>query len=120
MAEVTTTQISEDAVRALSARQGEPEWLLEKRLTALRAFDAMAMPSGFEEDWRRTDISGLDLESALAHIAPAGDEPAQPIAVHADGWGGGSNPPVLDGLLQQEGGATRETYRSERLNRHVV
>src|SRR5690348_16632500 len=122
MTETTTTthQISEDAVRVLSARLGEPEWLLEKRLAALRGFNAMAMPSGFEEEWRRTDISGLDLEGALSYFTATNHGAGAPIAVHADGWGGGSNPPVLDGFLQQEGGETREKYWSERLSRRVV
>src|SRR5262245_36374213 len=116
----TTQQISEEAVRAISARQSEPEWLLEKRLAALRAFNAMAMPSGFEEEWRRADISKLDLDGALSYLEATRHGDAEPTAVHADGWGGGSNPPVLDGFLQQEGGETREKYWSERLSRRVV
>src|SRR4051812_12039115 len=120
MTEATTTQqISEETVRAISSRQSEPEWLLEKRLAALRAFNAMAMPSGFEEEWRRTDISKLALDGALAYLAATTHSDATPIAVHADGWGGGSNPPVLDGFMQQEGGETREKYWSERLSRRV-
>src|SRR5438045_9525359 len=100
MTETTATLISEEAVRALSARQEEPEWLLAKRLAALRAFNAMVMPSGFEEDWRRTDISGLDLAAAVASVGTAAEEPLTPIQIHAVGWGGGRQPPVPDGCLQ--------------------
>ena len=57
--------ITEDIVRDLSAKLEEPEWLLERRLDAFRAYAAMSMPDPLEEEWRRTDISGLDLEAAL-------------------------------------------------------
>jgi len=57
--------ISEETVRALSLRLNEPAWLLERRLAAWRAFEAMSMPDPLEEEWRRTDISGLDLDSLL-------------------------------------------------------
>jgi Fe-S cluster assembly protein SufD len=60
--------ITEATVRALSQRLNEPDWLLQRRLDAWRAFEAMSMPNPLEEEWRRTDISGLDLEAML--VAP--------------------------------------------------
>lgn len=64
-------QLNEEAIRALSRSRGEPEWLLKRRLDAWRAFEAMAMPTGMEEEWRRTDISGLDLQGVLSRRASA-------------------------------------------------
>lgn len=58
--------ITEQTLRDQSRSRNEPEWLLARRLDAWRAFEAMAMPTGMEEEWRRTDISRLDLEGALA------------------------------------------------------
>jgi Fe-S cluster assembly protein SufD len=58
--------IAEATIRELSQRHGEPAWLLERRLAALRAYDAMAMPDPMEETWRRTDLSGFDLGAVVA------------------------------------------------------
>jgi Fe-S cluster assembly protein SufD len=58
--------ITEDTVRALSQRNGEPEWLLQRRLDAWRAFEAMSMPDPRAEEWRRTDLSRIDMDEALA------------------------------------------------------
>lgn len=58
--------ITEQTVRELSRRLNEPEWLLSRRVDAYRAFASMAMPNPLAEEWRRTDISALDLEATLA------------------------------------------------------
>jgi len=58
--------ITEDTLRALSQRHNEPEWLLQRRLDAWRAYEAMSMPNPLEEEWRRTDLSRVDFEEALA------------------------------------------------------
>ena len=59
--------LTEATVREIASSRREPEWLLERRLTALRAFEAMAMPDPRAEEWRRTDISRFDFAEALAH-----------------------------------------------------
>ena len=63
--------ITQETVRLLSKEAGEPRWLRERRLAAWRAYEAMSMPNPLDEEWRRTDISGLDLEAALAAAAQA-------------------------------------------------
>src|SRR5581483_6322871 len=63
------TQITEDTVRAVSRSLAEPGWLAERRVAAWRQFEAMAMPSGIEEEWRRTDLSQFDLEGDLSRFA---------------------------------------------------
>jgi len=53
--------------------QGEPDWLRERRRTAFAAYERMPMPSRTDEEWRRTDVTGLDpakfatLEHANGH-----------------------------------------------------
>ena len=42
-----------------SVLQGEPDWLRERRLSALAAYERLPLPSKTDEEWRRTDISGL-------------------------------------------------------------
>jgi Fe-S cluster assembly protein SufD len=63
--------ISEATVIALSQRLGEPEWLLQRRLDAWRAYEAMAMPNPIDEEWRRTDLTRVDLDEALAGTGEA-------------------------------------------------
>jgi Fe-S cluster assembly protein SufD len=41
--------------------QGEPDWLLDRRRGALAAFERLPMPSKTDEEWRRTDVSGLNV-----------------------------------------------------------
>lgn len=36
--------LSEEVVRKISALKGEPDWMLQKRLTALKVFDSKPMP----------------------------------------------------------------------------
>ena len=64
--------IDEKAVRSIAQRRDEPAWLQKRRLDAWRAFEAMAMPNPLGEEWRRTDVSGLDLAAALESGAASG------------------------------------------------
>jgi Fe-S cluster assembly protein SufD len=66
--------MTEATVREIASRHNEPAWLLDRRLTALRAFEAMAMPDPRAEEWRRTDISRFDFAEALAHTGVASVE----------------------------------------------
>jgi len=60
-------------VEALSERFGEPRWMREFRLRAYEAAEALPMPTTAEEEWRRTDLSGLTLETfRLDPAAPHG------------------------------------------------
>jgi Fe-S cluster assembly protein SufD len=44
-------------------RTGEPVWLTERREAAWQAFNRLPQPQEvYPEEWRRTDISGLDLD----------------------------------------------------------
>jgi Fe-S cluster assembly protein SufB len=49
--------INEDVVRNISTRKGEPEWMLERRLKALKLFGKKPMP-----DWG-SDLSGIDFQN---------------------------------------------------------
>jgi Fe-S cluster assembly protein SufD len=54
--------ISAAAVEAVSQAKGEPEWMLELRLRAWRFFEEIPWPSGTEETWRRTRLTGFNLD----------------------------------------------------------
>jgi Fe-S cluster assembly protein SufD len=40
-----------------SVLQGEPDWLRERRQSALATYERLPMPSKTDEEWRRTDVS---------------------------------------------------------------
>ncbi len=56
--------LNEEVVRAISKYKKEPEWMLEKRLNALKIFNELKMP-----DWG-PDLSKLDLQKICYFIIP--------------------------------------------------
>src|SRR6187549_3613085 len=62
----TAPSITEDFVRELSRQSKDRQWFADRRFEAFRAYEALEMPDPLEEDWRRTDISGLDLAATLS------------------------------------------------------
>jgi Fe-S cluster assembly protein SufD len=73
--EGTVKGLSAETVEALSASKHEPTWMRDKRLTAWKLSQELAMPTGTEEAWRRTDLRGLDLH-AYQPVPPVG-QPVQ-------------------------------------------
>jgi Fe-S cluster assembly protein SufD len=55
--------------RALPSPEGEPRWVRALREEAFGLFRALPIPSQETEEWRYTDLSGLDL-GAFAPFAP--------------------------------------------------
>src|SRR6266567_6177961 len=53
-----------------SLLQGEPDWLRERRQSALATFEKLPAPSKTDEEWRRTDVSRFDPSqfSKLEHL----------------------------------------------------
>ena len=62
MAVVTnTSELSAEAVDALSASKNEPAWMRDKRRAAWQLSQELPLPTDTAEAWRRTDLRGLDL-----------------------------------------------------------
>ena len=61
--------LNEDVVRWISARKGEPEWLLEWRLEAYRRWLEMAQP-----DWAHLNIEPIDFQAISYFSAPKSDK----------------------------------------------
>ena len=57
--------LSEDTVRFISAKKNEPEWMLEWRLKAYRAW--LEMPP---IDWAKLDIPAIDYQDSYYYAAP--------------------------------------------------
>ncbi|MEZ4469642.1 MAG: Fe-S cluster assembly protein SufB [bacterium] len=62
--------ISEDIVRAISARKAEPEWLLDWRLKAFRTWQKMAEPA-----WAKVGYPTIDYDAIYYYAAPKGPAP---------------------------------------------
>jgi Fe-S cluster assembly protein SufB len=59
--------LSEDTVRFISAKKGEPEWMLEWRLEAYRRWRTMTEPN-----WARVDYPAIPYEELYYYSAPKG------------------------------------------------
>src|SRR5690348_9111677 len=57
--------LSEDTVRFISAKKGEPEWMLDWRLKAYRAWLEME-----EVSWAKLDIPEIDFQDAYYYAEP--------------------------------------------------
>jgi len=57
--------LNEDVVRAISARKGEPEWLLEWRLKSYRHWLTMKEPT-----WQNVHYPAIDYQSIVYYSAP--------------------------------------------------
>ncbi len=64
--------LNEDVVRFISAKKGEPEWMLEWRLGAYKRWTEMREPN-----WARVHYSPIDYQNAYYYAAPksGGDRP---------------------------------------------
>jgi len=70
---------SRSAVEELSGLHGEPDWMRARRREAFEVYERMPMPSRSDEEWRRTDIRGLDLEAFEPFEQADGAAPGDPI-----------------------------------------
>ena len=61
--------LSEDVIRAISARKNEPEWLLEWRLKAYEHWLKMPQP-----DWAHLNIDVIDFQAISYFSAPKADK----------------------------------------------
>jgi Fe-S cluster assembly protein SufD len=68
-----------EAVEELASLHGEPEWVRARRRDAFAVYERLPMPSRSDEEWRRTDIRGLDLGAFEAFERANGAAPADPI-----------------------------------------
>lgn len=67
---------NEATVRAASAAKNEPTWMLDKRLAAWQLFEAMPWPKSTDEPWRRTRLTGFNLNKFQPFATPVQSEQA--------------------------------------------
>ncbi len=79
------------AVEELSGLHGEPDWLRARRLESFALYERLGMPdTRRDEEWRKADLRGLNLESFTPVFQPDGAMP--PLGI--DG---------IAGVLRQRG-----------------
>jgi Fe-S cluster assembly protein SufD len=62
--------LDDAAIRGLSERLGEPEWLQALRRSWWKRLDDTPPPTGQEEEWRRTSLDAFPSSSLLAEHVP--------------------------------------------------
>ncbi len=70
---------SAQSVEEIAGLHGEPDWLRTRRREAWAVFEQIGMPNRADEEWRRIDFKGLDLQSFAAFEAANGGPPGLPI-----------------------------------------
>ncbi len=70
---MTTTTLN-SPVESLSQAKNEPEWMLDIRRKAWRFFEELPWPTGSEETWRRTRLTGFKLEDYQPLVGTAAPE----------------------------------------------
>jgi Fe-S cluster assembly protein SufD len=63
------------AAKALGERNGDPSWLIERRLEALERFEALPWPDPSTEAWRYTELKGFNLGDVHAVVPPHSNAP---------------------------------------------
>ena len=64
---VSERGLNEETIRLISEDKDEPEWMLERRLRALKLFQEMPMPT----DWPgQPDLSEVDVDKIVPYIRP--------------------------------------------------
>lgn len=68
-----------DSVEEIASLHGEPDWLRSRRRAAFETYERLPWPSKQDEEWRRVDFKGLDLDRFGALEEPDGGPPRDPI-----------------------------------------
>lgn len=71
---------SRSAVEELSSLHGEPDWFRDRRLEAFDLYERLGLPdTKTDEEWRKVDLRGLNLEAFQAFLSPDGSAPTEPV-----------------------------------------
>jgi len=67
-------------VEEISSIHGDPEWLHARRLEAFNLYERFSLPdTKTDEEWRKVDLKGLNLEAFQAFESPDGAVPSETI-----------------------------------------
>jgi Fe-S cluster assembly protein SufD len=114
----TLTGFSKAALEALSRANGEPEWMLARRLEAWHVYEETPFPASNDELWRRTSLRDLRLESAIP-FAPNGAE-WSPAQLPSEFQGLADNQNAAGVLITHNGRAAFAQLKEEYKKRGVI
>lgn len=72
-------ELTEADVDAVIARHDEPQWLVDRRRSAWRTYEAMDLPDPGDEEWRRTDVRAMRFDGI--RVAPGAAEAGADVAL---------------------------------------
>lgn len=65
MAVMEELNLSENMLQRVLETNSEPEWMRAKRMAAWEKYESLPMPSGQEEEWRRTSLKDLKADEII-------------------------------------------------------
>ena len=83
MTTATASTLDATAIERISDARSEPDWLRALRAAWWERAEGTPPPTGLEEEWRRTDLTGLPRDGALLLDAPALEVHLPPGAAEA-------------------------------------
>jgi len=83
---VKSGELTREFVEAYSHALNEPEWMLARRLEALRVFRDTPAPNRFDELWRRVDLSQFKLDQMIASITPGAEGAVASLIAPESDW----------------------------------
>jgi Fe-S cluster assembly protein SufD len=89
----TLTGFNKQAIEALARANGEPNWMLARRLEAWHVYEETPLPAANDELWRRTSLKDLRLETAV------------PFETHEAEWSPAQLPAEFQGLADNQNAA---------------
>jgi len=72
------------AVEEISGRKGEPDWMRQLRLEAFDTYERLPLPTRTQEEYRRTDLSKMDLQGYAPFAANGRGLDALPADLRPD------------------------------------
>ncbi len=114
----TLIGFSKEGIEALSRANGEPEWMLARRLEAWHVYNETPMPASNDELWRRTSLRDLRLETVVPFSAE--DEAWSPLQLPAEFQGLADNQEAAGILVTHNGRGAFGQLKDEYKKRGVI
>lgn len=107
-----------DTLEALSRANGEPEWMLARRLEAWHVYNETPLPASNDELWRRTSLQELKLDDVIPF--ELADAPWTPTELPAEFQGLADNQDAAGALITHNGRTAFAQLKDEYKRRGVI
>lgn len=113
-----STGLNKAQIEALAQVNGEPDWMLAKRLEAWHVYNETPFPAANDELWRRTPLEGLNLDAIIPFST--GEEQWSPEQLPAEFQGLTEQPDAAGVLILHNARAVWTRLREEYRQRGVI